>query len=62
MIKLFEEEKEKLIMHIIRNKNGPPGLVKKLKKLKDAQRNALIARYYLKCRIAHCEKFFEWRN
>ncbi|CDW85920.1 UNKNOWN [Stylonychia lemnae] len=60
--KLFEDEKEKLIVHMIKNKVGPAGYVKKLKKLKDEQRDALIARYYLKCRIAHCDKFFEWRT
>lgn len=49
-------------MHLIQTKQRIPGLIKKLKKLPDSARNALIARYFLKCRIAHCEKFFKWRQ
>ena len=37
-------------------------MVKKLKQLKDIKRDALLDRYYLKCRRAQCERFFFWRS
>jgi hypothetical protein len=37
-------------------------IAKKIKKLKDAKRDALLARYYLKCQRAHSDKFFLWRE
>ena len=39
-------------------------LAKKIKKLKikDAKRDALIGRYYLKCQRTHSDKFFLWRD
>jgi len=37
-------------------------IAKKIKKLKDVKRDALLARYYLKCQRAHSEKFFLWRE
>ena len=37
-------------------------IAKKIKKLKDIKRDALLARYYLKCQRAHSDKFFQWRE
>lgn len=59
---MFDDEKERIIMHILKTKQVQPLIVKKLKKLKDECRDAVIKRYMLKCRISHCEKFFEWRE
>ena len=33
-----------------------------LKNLKDKKRDALLARYFMKCQHMHCDKFFGWRT
>ena len=37
-------------------------IVKDLKNLKDIKRDALLARFYMKCLQAHCDRFFAWRD
>lgn len=49
-------------MYILKTKLSQPLLIKKLKKLKDQARDAVINRYMLKCKLMHCERFFEWRE
>ena len=57
---MFEAEKERILVFLIKNK-GYGSLIKKLKKMADKYRDALLQRYFLKCRIVHNDKFFEWR-
>jgi hypothetical protein len=59
--KMFELEKEKIIVTLIKIKQYPH-LVKKLKKMHEDERNALLERYFHKCKIAQCERFFSWRT
>eukprot|EP00347_Sterkiella_histriomuscorum_P023984 403332708 len=49
LTKLFDDEKDKLIMFILKTKQNSFNLIKKLKKLKDQARDAVIKRYMLKC-------------
>lgn len=59
---LFEQEREKILVYLIKNKIQIPNLVKKLKNIVPEAREAIIKRYFLKCRISHCERFFDWRR
>lgn len=37
-------------------------MLKTLKGLKDKKRDALLARYFMKCQQMHSDKFFGWRD
>lgn len=58
----FDQEKERMLVYMIKNKIHAGGLVKKLKKMHYEARDALLTRYFMKCKNAHCEKFFDWRQ
>jgi hypothetical protein len=49
------------LLHLIKSKQHPH-LAKKLKTLSDSSRDALLKRYFLKCKLTHSEKFFYWRK
>jgi hypothetical protein len=56
------QNKEPFVSILSTIKGDNAYIPKKLKKLKDIKRDALLARFFLKCQRAHSDKFFQWRE
>jgi hypothetical protein len=59
LVQAFNQEKEKILLFLIKNTSGkepkiniPQLLMKQLKELPEYKRNALLDKYFMKCRRA----------
>lgn len=58
---MFDREKERILIHLIKTKSYP-NIVKKLKKIVDSNKLSIINSYFQRCVDIQSEKFAAWRK
>lgn len=61
LAKYWNETKEKMLLQLIKAKKEGKK-VKALQQISNEMRDAVLSRYYQKCKRKHAASYFEWRK